>query len=282
MANVQNVVAIPITPEQPKNIPNQQLFVYINKNLTGGRYFSGNAITGTSTTPTAYETGIEEAVAGDIYINTTGQMYICTECGDEDTALWVYSGVSLAGSKIYMGVYMNYTSSYTSPFINVNSRIDWANVGDVYLYTGAGRNFGNTFTCVTAGTPSTAEWVYSTNLQIIDYDVVENDEGAALNAYMREGAQTTYVNPSNNITVYLPSTGTLDMFNGVVSEADFVTGNNPTVNFVFTGTSTKYKFLYKGVYIDINNYVAPPNTEINIIARYNSKSMLCVILEIPA
>lgn len=59
--------------------------------------FKGSAITGTSTTPTAYATGIEAALAGDLYLYTgtdnanIGNVYTCTQGGDASTALWAYA-----------------------------------------------------------------------------------------------------------------------------------------------------------------------------------------------
>lgn len=58
--------------------------------------YQGSAITGTSTTPTAYATGIEAALAGDLYLYTgtdnanIGNVYTCTQGGDASTALWAY------------------------------------------------------------------------------------------------------------------------------------------------------------------------------------------------
>ena len=56
----------------------------------------GTAITGTSTTPTAYSTGIDSAIAGDLYLYSgtdvanIGNVYTCTQGGDVSTALWAY------------------------------------------------------------------------------------------------------------------------------------------------------------------------------------------------
>ena len=58
--------------------------------------YQGSAITGTSTTPTAYATGIASALAGDLYLYTgsdnanIGNVYTCTQGGDASTALWAY------------------------------------------------------------------------------------------------------------------------------------------------------------------------------------------------
>jgi len=63
---------------------------------TGNNWYTGTAITGTSTTPAAYATGIEAAQVGDMYLNNgelpnTGRAYVCTLGGNADTALWKYS-----------------------------------------------------------------------------------------------------------------------------------------------------------------------------------------------
>ena len=58
--------------------------------------YQGSAITGTSTTPTAYATGIASALASDLYLYTgsdnanIGNVYTCTQGGDASTALWAY------------------------------------------------------------------------------------------------------------------------------------------------------------------------------------------------
>ena len=63
---------------------------------TGNNWYVGTAITGTSTTETAYATGIESAAVGDMYLNNgelpdTGRAYRCTVAGNATTAKWVYS-----------------------------------------------------------------------------------------------------------------------------------------------------------------------------------------------
>lgn len=58
----------------------------------GGRWYSGTAITGTSTTATTFSgSGISSAVVGDMYLNTsTYNTYRCTVAGNASTAKWVY------------------------------------------------------------------------------------------------------------------------------------------------------------------------------------------------
>lgn len=60
----------------------------------GNHIYFGELITGTSTTPTAYETGITYANIDDVYISTANgsvdNMYRCTTAGNTTNALWVY------------------------------------------------------------------------------------------------------------------------------------------------------------------------------------------------
>ena len=58
----------------------------------GGRWYSGIAITGTSTTGTVFSnSGIGAAVVGDMYLNiNTYNTYRCTTAGDASSAKWIY------------------------------------------------------------------------------------------------------------------------------------------------------------------------------------------------
>lgn len=59
----------------------------------GSRWNVGTAITGTSTTATAYATGITDSLVNDMYLNSsTGLVYKCTVAGNATTAKWIYSG----------------------------------------------------------------------------------------------------------------------------------------------------------------------------------------------
>ena len=51
----------------------------------------GTAITGTSTTAKAFNTGLAKSIVGDVYLNTSnGNAYQCTTAGNSNTAKWVY------------------------------------------------------------------------------------------------------------------------------------------------------------------------------------------------
>lgn len=57
----------------------------------GSMWYTGTAITGESTTPTAFNTGISKVNVGDLYLNTdTGNVYKCVTGGSETNALWTY------------------------------------------------------------------------------------------------------------------------------------------------------------------------------------------------
>lgn len=63
----------------------------------GTKWYYGTAITGKSTTPTAYNTGIPMAYEGDGYLSLgEGAIYACTSDGGESTALWAYQ-MTLSG-----------------------------------------------------------------------------------------------------------------------------------------------------------------------------------------
>ena len=92
---------------------------------TSAIWYTGTAITGTSSTPTAFSgSGIAAAKAGDMYLNTSTQnTYRCTQGGDAATALWVYvsnikgatGGTGPAGAD---AITMSITSSNGTIFKN--------------------------------------------------------------------------------------------------------------------------------------------------------------------
>jgi hypothetical protein len=70
----------------------------------GSQWYSGTAITGTSTTAAAFSSsGITSALINDQYFNTsTGNVYVCTVAGNASTAQWVYS-ICLKGATGSVG-----------------------------------------------------------------------------------------------------------------------------------------------------------------------------------
>ena len=58
---------------------------------SGNRWYPGTAVSGKSTTPTIFPTGIVYAYVNDFYFNTDeNAIYHCTVEGDQNTAKWVY------------------------------------------------------------------------------------------------------------------------------------------------------------------------------------------------
>lgn len=78
--------------------------------VRGSRWNSGTLITGTSTTPTSFPTGISDALVNDNYLNTeNGNTYRCVESGDATTAKWIYTGC-LKGADGERGTAMTETT----------------------------------------------------------------------------------------------------------------------------------------------------------------------------
>ena len=60
--------------------------------IRGSRWTTGNKIFGTNTAPAVYDTGIEDSLVNDQYLNKdTGDVYCCTKSGDSSTAEWVWT-----------------------------------------------------------------------------------------------------------------------------------------------------------------------------------------------
>ena len=79
----------------------------------GSRWSAGTAITGTSTTAAVFATGITDALANDMYLNTnTGYVYRCTVAGNASTAKWVYVG-SINGNITDAQISSIFTSVFT-------------------------------------------------------------------------------------------------------------------------------------------------------------------------
>lgn len=133
----------------------------------GGIWYTGNKITGTSTTPTVFSgSGISSAIVGDMYLNTeTGNTYRCTTAGNASTAKWAYlenitgpqGGQGDAGGRWYTGTGITGTSTTATVFSN--SGVANAVVGDMYLNTST----SNYYRCTLGGAASTAKWVYAGN-----------------------------------------------------------------------------------------------------------------------
>ena len=95
----------------------------------GGRWYTGTAITGTSSTPTSFDTGITLAQPGDLYLNTvTSYVYLCVTAGNQSTAKWTYL-CSIKGNTGEQGL-RGLTGAVVTPSVNATTGIiSWTNDG---------------------------------------------------------------------------------------------------------------------------------------------------------
>ena len=144
---------------------------------SSSQWYSGNKITGTSTTATIFSgSGITSAKVGDMYLNTdTMNTYRCTVAGAASAAKWVYVGNIKGatgdvgpGAVWYTGTKITGTS--TTATIFSGSGITDAKVGDMYLNTST----YNTYRCTVGGAATAAKWVYVNNIK-----GAKGDQGAA-------------------------------------------------------------------------------------------------------
>ena len=165
------VVDIPVSIDNG-NITIHKMFTFqiSFRGQTGysAQWYSGNKITGTSTTATAFSgSGITNAQVGDMYLNTDNMnTYRCTVGGAASTAKWVYVGNIKGqtgdvgpGAIWYTGTKITGTSTTATSFSG--SGITNAQVGDMYLNTST----YNTYRCTVGGAASAAKWVYVSNIK---------------------------------------------------------------------------------------------------------------------
>ena len=114
----------------------------------GGIWYTGTAITGTSTTATIFSgSGISSAKVGDMYLNTsTYNTYRCTTAGAASAAKWVYVS-NIKGEKGEQGdaaITMSVTSSNGTIF--KNSSVE--TVLTAHVYQGGMEVTGNALTAL--------------------------------------------------------------------------------------------------------------------------------------
>ena len=115
----------------------------------GTKWFSGTAITGTSTTATVFSgSGITSALVDDFYINTsTGGVYRCTVGGAASAAKWVYDG-SLKGP---MGDNANVDSALSTSSTNaVQNKVVTSALNGKLGTTGDGSNVTAAFSAASS------------------------------------------------------------------------------------------------------------------------------------
>ena len=134
------------------------------RGVRGTYWYTGNAITGQSETPTAFpDSGITSAEVNDMYINNSGEVYKCTVSGSPENAMWVYTGILITGPQgekgtyIYSGTGLLGTVSDTGTFIippdetQLNFEV---NAGDMYLNS----EYGHLYSTLESGLASEVEW----------------------------------------------------------------------------------------------------------------------------
>ena len=139
---------------------------------TSARWFTGTAITGTSTTATIFSSsGITSANVGDMYLNTaTWNTYRCDVAGAATVAKWAYQtnikgetgdtgATGASGGRWYSGTSITGTSTTATVFSG--SGVTNAVVGDMYLNTST----SNTYRCTVGGTAANAKWVFVANIK---------------------------------------------------------------------------------------------------------------------
>lgn len=88
------------------------------KAVSGSKWYTGTAVTGTSRAPEIFSTGIANALVGDIYLNTTtDDIYRCLIPGDASTAGWQWIG-NISGT----GILRTTVSTEPDPESTANSR----------------------------------------------------------------------------------------------------------------------------------------------------------------
>lgn len=89
----------------------------------GSHWTTGTAISGTSTTDSSYQTGIENARVDDMYLNSsTYDVYRCTVSGDASTAKWVWIGnIKGADGVAGLGIYTSSATTVNTPGITAIS-----------------------------------------------------------------------------------------------------------------------------------------------------------------
>ena len=129
-----------------------------NQGTAGSKWYTGTAITGTSTTPTAFSgSGITNAAVNDQYLNTsTGNTYICTTAGNASTALWKYTGniKGVQGNAGADAITLSVTSSNGTVFKNSSG----STILTAHVYKAGVEKTVNASTGVVADSLGTIKW----------------------------------------------------------------------------------------------------------------------------
>ena len=112
----------------------------------GSHIYWGENITGISTTPTAYTTGITYANIDDMYISTASgsvnNVYKCTVAGNDTTALWKYVSCTTGGGAIIDDTTTSTSFVWSSNKVNseLSNKADKTTISSDLTLTVAGWN----------------------------------------------------------------------------------------------------------------------------------------------
>ena len=270
----------------------------------GSKWYNGTAITGKSTTPTAYATGITMAYVDDMYLSIgEGAIYACTTEGNASTALWVYK-MTLSGgggatvlsdltdvtiAMLANGQILQYDST-AGKWKNVNlpaltaaiSTLTDVNLtdladGQILQYNGVSGKWENT-TVSPGGATSLAALtdVALTSLQDGQMLIYDSTAGKWKNANVQTVNDATLTIQKNGTTV---NTFTANASSNVTANiaTDEFSGTTTTVSsgtFSFSGLDDTKGYAFKPyIYVDGNSTNKNPTAQIASISGAGTASM---------
>lgn len=167
----------------------------------GDTTYRGTAITGTSTTATAFSnSGITAAKVGDWYINTNnGNVYQCTVAGNAATAKWVYKCTqAILESAEYMGVGIwGDDVSGQGAFLTINGYLDLigganylcrispdnVSMGNKTYYLPDNSNESDTFALANVISKTITAWPSGTGTVSVSFTTAENNSIVSYNCF---------------------------------------------------------------------------------------------------
>ena len=162
--------------------------------VRGSRFVTGNGITGINTTPAVYDTGIEDSLINDQYLNQyTGDLYRCTKSGDSSTAEWVWT----ANLKPLTDTINAYTKSESDEKFLTKTESDETFLKktdsiDAYTKTESDEKYAVKDDLVDAYSKTESDEKYAAKTDIVDaYSKTESDEkyavkGENINTYTKD------------------------------------------------------------------------------------------------
>lgn len=228
----------------------------------------GTAITGTSTTATAFSSsGLTSSLVGDMYMNTsTSYLYRCTVAGNASTAKWVYVGsmkgaTGAKGDKGDPGVNATTTSVATTSANGLMSSSDKSKLNGIA--SGA-----------TAVTDSTVSgWGYKKTDTTYDMSIAYHGNPYSL-MLSENGTTKTTINfvPGTNVTMSLSGTNLTINAKDTTYSTGTASTSGLTKLYTSTGTNTDGTLTQSAIN---NNYVPISNGKLNISNSGNAAGIVC-------